>query len=130
MAEYDTLADEALTRHVSLPTNAAQLLVAQLDEALTERELLWRNVLSGTEYAMQDQPTPSLRHVRGITPDDGDGDDEHTLSNSHARTACWPRLYVIQARGQVCPHLTSFGQNISPTSRSSGAPMGDHTRTL
>ena len=57
MAERDTHTDEALTRLVStLPTNAAQLLVAQLDD-----ELLWRNVLSGTEDATQDQPPPSLR---------------------------------------------------------------------
>ena len=63
MAEYDTHTDEALTRLVStLPTNAAQLLVAQLGEALAERQLLWRNVLSSTEDATQDQPTPSLRH--------------------------------------------------------------------
>ena len=30
--------------------------VAQPDEALAEPELLWRNVLSATEDAMQDQP--------------------------------------------------------------------------
>ena len=64
----------------TLPPNAAQLLLGQLDEALAERELSWRNVLSGVEEAMQDQPTPSLRHARGITQDDGDGDDEHLLA--------------------------------------------------
>ena len=26
---------------------------------------------------MRDQPPPAPRHARGITPDDGDGDDEH-----------------------------------------------------
>ena len=62
------------------PTDAAQLLLGQLDEALAERELPWRDVLSGTEDAMQDLPSPSLRHGRGITPDDGDGDDEHPLA--------------------------------------------------
>ena len=55
MAEYDTRMDEALSRLVStLPSAAAQILVAQLDEVLAERELLWRNVLFGTEAAMQD----------------------------------------------------------------------------
>ena len=45
MAEYDARTDAALARLVStLPTNAAQLLVGQLDEALAERELLWHNV--------------------------------------------------------------------------------------
>ena len=37
MAEYDTRTDEALSRLVStLPSAAAQILVAQLDEALAE----------------------------------------------------------------------------------------------
>ena len=77
IAEYDSRTDAALTRLVStLPPNPAQLLLGQLDEALAERKLSWRNVLSGIEEAMQDQPTPSPRHARGITPDDGDGDDE------------------------------------------------------
>ena len=81
MAEYDARTDAALARLVStLPTNAAQLLVGQLDEALAKRELLCHNVLSGIEAAMQDLPFPSLRHARGITPDDGDGDDEHPLA--------------------------------------------------
>ena len=48
-----------------------------LTKPLVEREFSWHNFLSGIEDAMQDQPTPSLRHARGITPDDGDGDDEH-----------------------------------------------------
>ena len=55
MAEYDTRTDEALARVIStLQTNAAHILFAQLDEALAERELLWRNVLSGTEDATPD----------------------------------------------------------------------------
>ena len=55
MAEYDARTDAALARLVStLPTNAAQRLLGQLDEALAERELLWRNALSGGEDAMQD----------------------------------------------------------------------------
>ena len=85
-AEYDARTDAAFTRFVStLPPNAAQLLLGQLDEALAERELSWRNVLSGTEDAMQDQPTPSLRHARGITPDDGDGDDERHLAGKRLK---------------------------------------------
>ena len=59
------------------------ILVAQLDEALAECELLWRSVLSGIEDAMQDQPTPSLRHARGITCDGGDGDEEHPCTQAH-----------------------------------------------
>ena len=42
---------------------------------------------------MQDQPTPSLRHARGITLDDGEGDDEHPLARKRLKiqalvTAC------------------------------------------
>ena len=86
MAEYDARTDAALTRLVAtLPPNAAQLSLGQLDEALAESELLWRNVLSGIEEAMQDQRTPSLRHARGITPDDGDGDDEHPLARKRLK---------------------------------------------
>ena len=56
-AEYDTRTDAALTRLVStLPPPAAQDLSGQLDEALAECELLWRNVLSGTEDTMQTCP--------------------------------------------------------------------------
>ena len=82
----------------TLPSAAAQILVAQLDEALTERELLWRNVLSGTADAMQDQPTPSLWHARGITPDDDDGDQEHPLARKRMEiqdiiTACVTRAF-------------------------------------
>ena len=62
IAEYDARTDAALARLVStLPTNATQLLLGQLDEALAERDLLWRNVLSGTEDAMQDL----LHHLSG-----------------------------------------------------------------
>ena len=40
MTEYDARTDAALTRLVAtLPPNAAQLLLGQLDEALVEREL-------------------------------------------------------------------------------------------
>ena len=92
MAEYDTRTDEALSRLVStLPAAVAQNLVAQLNEALAERELLWRNVLSGPD-AVRDLPIPSLRQARGITPDDGDG-DEHPLARKRMKiqsiiTAC------------------------------------------
>ena len=53
---------------------------AQLDEALFERELLCRSVLTGTEDAVRDLPNPSLRHAWGITPDDGD--DEHPRASA------------------------------------------------
>ena len=72
MAEYDTRTDEALSRLVTtLPSAASQILVAQLDEAVAERE-----------DAMQDQPTPSLKHAHNITPDDCDSDEEHPLHAS------------------------------------------------
>ena len=86
MAEYDTRTDEALSRLVStLPTAAAQELLAQLDEALSERELLWRNLLTGSEDAMRDLLAPSLRHAHGITLYDGDGDDEHPLARKRMK---------------------------------------------
>ena len=85
MAEYDARTDEALSRLAStLPTAAALDLLAKLDEAYAECHLSWQNVLSGSEPAMQDQPPPAPRHARGITPDDGDGDDEHP--NTRKRT--------------------------------------------
>ena len=34
---------------------------------------------------MQDQPTPSLRHARGITADGGDGNDEHSLARKRLK---------------------------------------------
>ena len=34
---------------------------------------------------MYDLPTPSLRHARGITPDDGDGEDEHPLARKRTK---------------------------------------------
>ena len=78
MAEYDARTDEALSRLAStLPTATALDLLAKLDEAYAESHLSWQNVLSGSEPAMRDQPPPAPRHARGITPDDGDGDDEH-----------------------------------------------------
>ena len=57
LTECDTRTDEALSRLVSTLTTAAAL-----DEALSDRELLLRNVLTGTEDAMRDLPAPSLRH--------------------------------------------------------------------
>ena len=78
MAEYDTRTDEALSRLVhTLPTAAALELLGKLDEALAESHLLWQNVLSGSNPAMRDLPPSAPRHARGITPDDGDGDEEH-----------------------------------------------------
>ena len=78
MAEYDARTDEALSRLAStLPSATALDLLSKLDEAYAESHLSWQNVLSGSEPAMRDQPYPAPRHARGITPDDGDGDDEH-----------------------------------------------------
>ena len=94
MAEYDARTDEALSRLAStLPTATALDLLAKLDEAYAECHLSWQNVLSGSEPAMQDQPPPAPRHARGITPDDGDGDDEHPHSRRRIKiqgviTAC------------------------------------------
>ena len=42
---------------------------------------------------MQDLPTLPLGHARGITPDDGDGDDEHSLA---------PKRLKIQALITAC----------------------------
>ena len=43
--------------------------------------------------ALRDQPRPAHRHARGITPDDGDGDDEHPHTRKRTKvqgiiTAC------------------------------------------
>ena len=55
LAEYDTRTDEALSRLVStLPTAAAQELLAKLDEAVSERELL---------LLVRDLPTPWRRRA-------------------------------------------------------------------
>ena len=94
MAEYDARTDEALSRLVSTLSTATALdLLAKLDEAYAERHLSWQNVLSGSEPAMQDQPPSAPRHARGITPDDGDGDDEHPHTRKRTKvqgiiTAC------------------------------------------
>ena len=91
LAEYDTRTDEALARLAStLTTTVTQNLVAQFDEVLAERDILWRDVASGIDDAMRDLPTPSQRHPRGITPD---GDDEHLLARKRVKilgliTAC------------------------------------------
>ena len=78
MAEYNTRTDEALSRLAfALSTAAALELLSKLDEALAESHLLWQTVLSGSEPAMQDLPPSAPRHARGITPDDGDGNEEH-----------------------------------------------------
>ena len=50
-----------------------------------------------TDDAMQDLPTPSLRHARGITPDDGNGDGEHPW---HRRC---PRNLLRLGRGHPQP---------------------------
>ena len=81
MTAYDKRPDEALASLVStLPSEETVEPAAQLDEAHAERQLLWHSVIEGTEYPPQDLPVSSLRHGRGITPDDGDGDDEDALA--------------------------------------------------
>ena len=107
MAKNDARTDDALALLVStLPTYAAQLL----DEALADRELLWRSVLAGTQDAMQDLSSPSLRHARGITPDGGGGEDEHLLARKRVKiqaliTACVerPSRDAPNARERVAP---------------------------
>ena len=85
MVEYDTRTDEALTSRLHTPISRCTDPGCSACEALAEREFLRCNVLSGTEDAMRDQPTPSLRHGRGITPDDGDGDDDRPLACKRMR---------------------------------------------
>ena len=103
--------DAALARLVAtLPPNAAQLHREQLDEALAERELTWRNVRSGEE-AMQDQPTPSLWHARGITPDDGDGDDQHSLARKRLKIEALISLAWTRACIQACSRCMSRRAN-------------------
>ena len=46
----------------TLPSATALELLDKLDEAYAESHLLWQNVLSGSEPAMQDQPRPAPRH--------------------------------------------------------------------
>ena len=52
------------TRASPLPIAAARELFARIDEVLSERALLWSNVLSATEDAMRDLPTPSAARSR------------------------------------------------------------------
>ena len=67
MTEYGARTDAAHTRLVAtLPSNAAQLLLGQLDEALAEREFSWRNVFSAVDEAMQDQPTLTLGTLEAL----------------------------------------------------------------
>ena len=78
----------APTQPSTLQPNAAQLLQGQLDEALAERELSWRNVLSGIEGAMSRiwPLLPSGTEARRATP------GPETLEDPLAWTrACtWP----------------------------------------
>ena len=104
-AEYDARTDAALTRLVAtLLPNAAQLLVGQLDEALTERELSWRNVLSGFDVAVPGQgrraplcpetfedPGPH-HHLRGHERASGPAPEARAgglLKNSRATAGTW-----------------------------------------
>ena len=105
MAEYDARTDEALSRLAStLPTATALDLLAKLDEAYAECHLSWQNVLSGSEPAMQDQPPPAPRHARGITPDDGDGDDEHPHSRRRIKIqgVISPRALILESARGCC----------------------------
>ena len=95
LAEYDARTDEALSRLAStLPSATALKLLDKLDEACAESHLLWQNVLSGSEPAMQDQPRPAPRHARGNTPDDGDGDEEHPHTRKRTKVQGIITAYV------------------------------------
>ena len=108
MAEYDTRTDEALSRLAStLPTATA------LDLARGLRGVPSLMVLSGSEPAMRDQPSPAPRHARGITPDDGDGDDEHPHTRKrtkiHRVIDLGVREGLLQTReGEGSPHERVF----------------------
>ena len=74
---------------------------------LSERELSWRTVLSGIEDAMQDLPTPSLWHARGITRGRRATSDPETLEDPGLITTCVDMsvhpglLQMLQARGDA-----------------------------
>ena len=87
-------------RHACSPSGKKR----RQQQALAERELLWHNVLSGTEDVVRALPSPSLRHARGITPDDGDDDDEYPFARKRMKiqgviTAC-SRGSAADARGR------------------------------
>ena len=75
MAEYDARTDAALTRLVStLPPTRPSFYWDSLTKP-------WLIVSFLAQRPLWDRGRhPSLRHARGITPDDGDGDDEHHLA--------------------------------------------------
>ena len=75
MAEYDARTDAALTRLVStLPPTRPSFYWDSLTKP-------WLIVSFLAQRPLWDRGRhPSLRHARGITPDDGDGDDEHPLA--------------------------------------------------
>ena len=68
-------------RHACSPSGKQR----RQQQALAERELLWHNVLTGTENVMRALPSPSLRHARCITPDDGDDDDEYPFARKSTK---------------------------------------------
>ena len=43
---------------------------------------------------MQDQPRPAPRHARGITPHDGDGDEEHPHTRKRTKVQGIITAYV------------------------------------
>ena len=104
--------------HSTLPSAAAQILVAQLDEALAEREILWRDVLSGTEDAMQEQPTPPCGTPAAAPPDDSDRDEEHFL-------AC--KRMKIQGIITACVDTGIQKKRVASIARERGL-LGAHTR--
>ena len=116
MAEYDARTDEALSRLAStLPTATALELLAKLDEAYAESHLSWQNVLSGSEPAMRDQPPPAPRHARVITPDDGDGDEEHPHTRKRTKIQGVITAYIDSGVREKCMRVRDPG----PHARSS-----------
>ena len=138
MAEYDARTDAVLARLVAtLPPIAAQLLLGQPDEALAERELSWRNVLSGVEEATQDLPHPlppaRSRHHPGrwrwgrrAPPGPEALDDtgpRHRLRGHERAFRPAPDAMSRRAPGRACERLQELGMPTSITHGCGGAVM-------
>ena len=125
MAEYDARTDEALSRLAStLPTATALELLAKLDEAYAESHLSWQNVLSGSEPAMRDQPSSAPRHAQGITPDDGDGDDERPHTRKRTKIQGIITAYIDSG---VREGLLQMHEGEGSWAAELGDPNVDHT---